>query len=91
MAPSEETFKRVFQRGDRPEDIPEIAFSGVPSLVDFLATNLLAKSKTDARHLIEQNGVKVDGQAVTDTAAKMDFQSAVIQVGKRKFVKATRK
>ncbi len=91
VAPSEETFKRVFQRGDRPEDIPEIAFSGVPSLVDFLATNQLAKSKTDARHLIEQNGVKVDGQAVTDTAAKMDFQSAVIQVGKRKFVKATRK
>ena len=90
VAPSEETFKRVFQRGDRPEDIPEMAFSGAPSLVDFLAANQLARSKTDARHLIEQNGVKVDGQAVTDTAAKMDYESAVIQVGKRRFVKATR-
>ena len=43
-----------------------------------------------ARHLIEQNGVRVDGKAVSDTKTVMDFETAVIQVGKRKFVKATR-
>jgi len=91
VAPAEEQFKRVFQRGDQPEDMRLIDFSGAPSLVDFLAANQLAKSKTDARHLIEQNGVRVEGQAVTDTKAVIDFDSAVIQVGKRKFVRAVRK
>jgi tyrosyl-tRNA synthetase len=90
VAPAEENFKRVFQRGDRPEEIPEAAFAGGASLVEFLVANQLAKSKTDARHLIEQNGVKVDGQPVIDKEAKMDFEAAVIQVGKRKFVKAIR-
>jgi tyrosyl-tRNA synthetase len=90
VAPAEENFKRVFQRGDRPEDMPQVSFSDTPSLVDFLAANQLAKSKTDARRLIEQNGVRVDGQAVTDINARMDFESAVIQVGKRKFVRARR-
>src|SRR5207248_4235846 len=89
-APAEEQFKRVFQRGDRPDEMPQAHFSGAPSLVDFLAANQLARSKTQARHLIEQNGVRVDGQAVTDINAKLDFDSAVIQVGKRKFVRAMR-
>jgi tyrosyl-tRNA synthetase len=90
VAPAEEAFKRVFQRGDRPEDMPEIKFSAGTSLVDFLAEHQLATSKTDARRLISQNGVKVDGQAVSAANARMEFETAVIQVGKRKFVKATR-
>jgi len=90
VAPAEEQFKRVFQRGDQPDEMPRVTFSGTPNLVDFLAANHLARSKTDARHLIEQNGVRVNGQAVIDTNAKMDFEAAVIQVGKRKFVRATR-
>jgi tyrosyl-tRNA synthetase len=90
VAPAEEQFQRVFQRGDRPAEMPRVSFSGTPALVDFLAANQLAKSKTDARHLIEQNGVRVDGQPVTDINARMDYESAVIQVGKRKFVRATR-
>jgi tyrosyl-tRNA synthetase len=88
--PAEEAFKRVFQRGDQPEEMPELSFSPGTPLVDFLAANQLAKSKTDARHLIEQNGVRLDGKPVSDTKASMDFESAVIQVGKRKFIKATR-
>jgi tyrosyl-tRNA synthetase len=87
---AEEQFKRVFQRGDQPEDMPQVGFSGSPSLVDFLAEQRLATSKTDARRLISQNGVRIDGQPVSDPNAHLDFDSAVVQVGKRKFVRAVR-
>jgi tyrosyl-tRNA synthetase len=89
-AEAEEQFKRVFQRGDQPEAIPEMSFSGSPSLVDFLAENKLATSKTDARRLIGQNGVRLDGKLVSETNAKLDLEAGVIQVGKRKFVRAVR-
>jgi len=87
---AEEQFKRVFQRGDQPEVIPQVAFSGSPSLVDFLAEHKLASSKSDARRLISQNGVRIEGQAVSDPNARLDFETAVVQVGKRKFVRAVR-
>ncbi len=90
VAEAEEHFKRVFQRGDRPEEMPQISFTGSPSLVDFLAEHQLATSKSDARRLIGQNGVRIDGQPVTDVNARLEFEKAVIQVGKRKFVRAAR-
>jgi tyrosyl-tRNA synthetase len=90
VAEAEERFKRVFQRGDQPEEMPQITFTGSPSLVDFLAQHQLATSKTDARRLISQNGVRVDGKAVTDLNAHLEFSSAVIQVGRRKYVRAIR-
>jgi tyrosyl-tRNA synthetase len=88
---AEAHFKRVFQRGDLPEDMPQVTFSGTPSLVDFLAEHQLAASKSEARRLISQNGVRIDGRTVSDPGAKLDTESAVIQVGKRKFVRAIRK
>ncbi len=90
VAEAEEYFRRVFQRGDRPEDMPQVNFTGSPSLVDFLAEHQLATSKSDARRLIGQNGVRIDGQPVVDINARLDFDTAVIQVGKRKFVRAAR-
>ena len=90
VEPAEAHFKRVFQRGDLPEDIPEISFSGEPTLVDFLAEHGLAASRSDARRLISQSGVRINSQAVTDTGARLTFDQAVIQVGKRKFVNARR-
>ena len=60
-------------------------------MIEFLAAHKLAASKGEARRLIEQGGVKVAGQPVADIQAKLDFeQEAVVQVGKRKFVKVVR-
>jgi tyrosyl-tRNA synthetase len=51
----------------------------------------LVKSKSEARRLIEQGGVKVDGRAIQDGSARLEFKrEAVVQVGKRKFVRVTR-
>jgi tyrosyl-tRNA synthetase len=87
---AEEHFQRVFQRGDLPEGIPVHEFSGAPLLVDFLVEHGLAPSKSEARRLISQNGVRVDGQTVSDIAAVLDQAEAVIQVGKRRFARARR-
>jgi tyrosyl-tRNA synthetase len=87
---AEAHFQRVFQRGDLPEDMPELTFTGAPLLIDFLAQNGLAASKGEARRLMTQNGVRVNGQTVSDIAYTLDLTEAVIQVGKRRFAKARR-
>jgi len=90
-AAAAEHFKTVFQKGSLPEDMEQVVVQGEPAFVDFLAEKGLAKSKTEARRLIEQNGVKLDGQTVTDLNARLDFKTeAIVQVGKRKFLKVVR-
>jgi len=90
VAEAEAHFQRVFQRGDLPEDMPEITFDDAPLLVDFLAAHGLAASKGEARRLMSQNGVRVNGQTVTEITTVLDQPEAVIQVGKRRFVRARR-
>ncbi len=91
VAAAEAHFQSVFQKGQLPEDMAEIAVRGEPLLVDFLAENKLAASKSEARRLIEQGGVKLGGEAVDDTTARLKFTGeVVVQVGKRKFAKLTR-
>ncbi len=91
VAAAEEHFKTVFQKGVLPEEMERIVVPGEPMLVDFMVENGLAKSRGEARRLIEQNGVRVDGQTVSDINARLGFTGeAVVQVGKRKFVKLVR-
>ena len=91
VAAAEEQFKSIFQNGNLPEAMETIKIQGEPLLADFLAEHKLTASKGEARRLMEQNGVKVAGQAVNDVAARLDFKDeAVVQVGKRKFVRVRR-
>jgi tyrosyl-tRNA synthetase len=88
---AEEHFKTVFQKGGLPEDMEQIAVQGEPTLVDFLAKHGLVKSKSEARRLIQQNGVKLDGRVVGDVNTRLgSANEAIVQVGKRKFVRVTR-
>ena len=87
-ASAEEQFRRVFQREELPEDIPVLEVKGTPKLADLLAENGLAKSRSDARRLIEQGGVRLDGVTLKDPAEPVSPQvEAVLQVGKRRFVR----
>jgi tyrosyl-tRNA synthetase len=91
VAAAEEHFKTVFQKGALPEDMEQIVVQGEPSLVDFLAEQSLVKSKSEARRLIQQGGVKLDGRVVDDINIRLGFtDTTVVQVGKRKFVRVTR-
>jgi tyrosyl-tRNA synthetase len=90
-AQAQEAFRRVFQQADIPETMPEIVVEGSPRLVDWMAEHGLARSRNEARRLIEQGGVKLDGAGVSDTELTLDFpHGAVLQVGKRRFVRLTR-
>jgi tyrosyl-tRNA synthetase len=79
-------FINLFQKGDVPDDMPEFKPQGEPVLLDILVDSGLVSSKSQARRLIQQNGVKVDGEAASDPYMLVS-PTAVIQVGKRRFVK----
>ena len=87
---AEEEFDRIFIRKDMPDEIPEVRLpaSAAAGILQVLTDTGMASSKGEARRLIEQGGVSVDGQRVTDQSATIDISHGVIiKVGKRKFMR----
>jgi tyrosyl-tRNA synthetase len=88
---AEEEFTRRFVKKEIPDDIEERQVaSGTRKLAELLAETGLASSKGDARRLIEQGGVKVDGEKASAVSAEIDIVgggSILLQVGKLKFLK----
>ena len=83
---AQKVFVETFQKGAIPEDIPTLKITTGQTILDLLVAEGLAKSKSDGRRLIEQNGVKFEGETVSDPMAVME-KEGVIQVGKRHFIK----
>lgn len=86
---AEQGFIAVFSKNELPDDIElkQIGSSGM-NIVDLIIGNDMAKSKSEARRLIEQGGVKVDGEKITDPNLILDLkEEKLLQVGKRKFLK----
>jgi tyrosyl-tRNA synthetase len=77
-------------RGGIPDDIPDIQLAGAPLGIGQLLkqTNLCASTGEGLR-MIEQNGVRIDGVAITDKGLKVAAGVFVLQVGKRKFARVT--
>jgi tyrosyl-tRNA synthetase len=86
---SYKNFERVFVKNEMPDNIEEATVLVKSwSLVDLLSHTGLVNSKSDARRLIEQAGVRVDGATIGDKDAKITPRTGmVIQVGKRKFIR----
>jgi tyrosyl-tRNA synthetase len=86
-----EKFERVFKRKEIPEDIPTF-FAPKDSypILDLLVFLNLAKSKSEAKRLVKQGGVKID-KIIEKNPKKIVKvkEGMVIQVGKRKFAKLT--
>ncbi len=88
-ARGEEHFRTVFQRGELP-DMPDHAVKGEQRIVDIIAGLGFTRSKGEARRLIEQGGVRLRGAKLDDAEAMVSLapgQDAVLQVGKRQFVR----
>jgi tyrosyl-tRNA synthetase len=83
---AKEHFINLFQKGETPDEIPEFKPEGEPVLLDVLVDSGLVKSKSQARRLIQQNGVKIDGEPVSDPYQILE-PSVIVQVGKRRFIK----
>lgn len=72
-----------------PEDIPEAPVTADEKIVDILRRLDMVSSGGEARRLMQQNGVRLNDAPVTDPLATIsaDALPAVLQVGKRKFVR----
>ncbi len=92
-AAAQHEFERVFSARNLPQDIPdlELAIDGDSVLLArALVLAELAPSNSEARRLITQGGVKVEGEAVRDINATLDAGAPtpiLIQVGKRKYAR----
>lgn len=82
---AEEAFENVFKNKGVPDDMPEYKAKKGESLIDALVASGSCASKSEARRLIEQGGIKVNDKAVTDVNAKAE--EGIVKVGKRKFLK----
>ena len=82
-------FTRTFRHKETPKDIPSVAVKpGEHQLLSLLINHQLAGSRSEARRLIEQGGVRVDKVVVTDWQTTITIkQPTVIQVGKRQFLR----
>ncbi|MDT6962544.1 tyrosine--tRNA ligase [Cupriavidus sp. SZY C1] len=77
-------------RGGIPDDIPAVSLAGAPlGIAQLLKQANLVPSTSEANRNIEQGGVKIDGETVSDKAVKIAAGTYVVQVGKRRFARVT--
>jgi len=81
-----ENFEQVFSKKELPTDLPSINANGQTYVSIILAANF-AKSKNEARRLIMQGGVKLNGEKVLEEGPVNFDGEAVLQVGKKNFIK----
>ena len=84
-------FEARFKQGGVPDDMPEVTLAapaGLP-IAQVLKRAGLTPSTTEATRMIEQGGVKIDGEKVSDKTLKIAKGVYVLQVGKRKFARVT--
>ena len=86
---AEEAFEARFKHGELPENIPEKVV-GDTHILKLLKEAALVPSTTEATRLIEQGGVRVDGEKVADRNLQLKRGvQYVVQVGKRKIARVT--
>jgi tyrosyl-tRNA synthetase len=85
---AESYFNRVTVSKGMPDEIEEYQLKNDDLLVNIIADSGLLKSKSEARRMIKQSAVKMDGETVKDIQYKVSMSdSFVLKVGKRKFLK----
>jgi tyrosyl-tRNA synthetase len=87
---AEDAFVRLFQEHDIPEEMPEYLLKVGQTVVDVLTTAGLAASNSEARRLVQQGGVRLDGEQLDQPQAVFPH-TGVLRVGKRKFVRVVDK
>ena len=85
-------FQRTVIQGDVPEDIDEFVLNGAESIPLFrlLTEAGLTSSNGEARRMIQQNAVSIDGEKIQDAAYEVDVKAIspfVLKVGKRRYAR----
>jgi tyrosyl-tRNA synthetase len=85
---AENHFNQVTVSKGMPDEIQEYQLKEEDLLVNIIADSGLLKSKSEARRMIKQSAVKIDGEAIKDIQYKVSVgDSFVLKVGKRKFLR----
>ena len=86
---AEAHFTRVVREGQAPDEVPEASLpSGDPVHLPAVIATAFGVSTSEARRLIGQGGVKVDGERVADLdVPRSTLVGALVQAGKRRFVR----
>jgi tyrosyl-tRNA synthetase len=85
-ARAQEAFVRTFQQKEVPDEMPEFALQAGQSVLDVILAGKLAPSRSEARRLLDQKGVRLDGEVLE----RGDIQfphPGILQVGKRRFLR----
>lgn len=83
---AEEAFVQVFQQGDLPENMLEYQLQLNQTVLDVLEASGLVSSRSEGRRLINQKGIRLDGETLTDPNQTFPHPG-VLQVGKRRFLR----
>ena len=84
---AEKHFDKVIVNKDIPDIIEEFSLDRNIQLLDLIVTNNLTKSKSEARRMIEQGAVRIDGEKVDDVNRLIKTgEKFILKVGKRKFL-----
>lgn len=88
---AEAHFRRVFQQRELPEEMPEARVAPELGIVEMLCAAGLASSKSEARRLVAEGAVRLDGVRVAGIEGDVAWQDgSVLQVGRRRFVRLRR-
>ena len=83
---SEGLFIKTFQQKETPDEIPEYDLQSGQTVLDVILDAKMASSKSEARRLFDQRGVRLDGETLE--RGDLPFpHNGVLQVGKRKFLR----
>ncbi len=88
-------FERVFEQEKPPEEMPEVRVppelvddAGTVWIIDLLAVSGLVSSRSEARRLVEQGGVWIDGKRIASKDARIELKGTlVLRVGRRRFAR----
>ena len=83
---AQENFVRTFQQRETPDEMAEYSLKSGQTVLDVLIDAGLAESKSKARALIDQKGVRLDGNMLERADAPFPH-AGVLQVGKRRFLR----
>jgi tyrosyl-tRNA synthetase len=83
---AQDNFIKMFQQKEIPDEMPEYELQSGQTIVDVILAASMAESKSKARQLIDQKGVRLDGEVLERGDAAFPHPG-VLQVGKRRFVR----
>ncbi|MHB0874927.1 MAG: tyrosine--tRNA ligase [Anaerolineae bacterium] len=86
---AEEGFIRVFQQQEEPKDMPEVSVATGATVVDAIVAAGIARSRSEARRLVEQGGVYLAGERVQslEQAVAPAAGGSVLRVGRRRYAR----